>query len=84
MSYKQWEYAKATVSSNTTFEPTGSDGVTRCAGFIVTGSTLAGTVELQGGGTIQVNGLTTGTLYPLGVRKCISSNTTTHIITLER
>ena len=84
MSYKQWEYGKATVTSNTTFMPTGSDGVSNCAGFIITGSTIAGTVELQGGGTIQVNGLTAGTLYPFGVRKCISSNATTHIITLYR
>ena len=61
-----------------------SSGSLGAAGFILSGSTKAGHVNLARGGRIENNGLTAGTVYEIGVASVFSAAQTENIIVLLR
>jgi len=93
------DYNKVTVVQNTSvwftssvtyddtqpypYAPTGSNN-TGAAAFIVSGSSLVGGVTASGGGILNVDQLEPGKVYPIGIQRASSGNTTTHIIVLKR
>ena len=63
------KYQRVTTVNNTTFEFTGSNFA---GSAVMVGATAAtGTVTLTGGGTVDIDELTTGVIYELSVLKVV-------------
>ncbi len=78
------KYNAVTVVANDSGNNDFSSGSLGAAAFMISGSSIAGRVNLARGGTMELGTLAIGVVHEIGVASAYSDNATTFILVLQR